>query len=287
MPEPVGRPALSIRRLLLLSLVLLGLGWGIRARLWAAVELAELRAFALSDRVRLEWVTDSEYNVAAFRVDCREEEQPEAEYHTIGLVPARGSLEQGASYFFEVSALVPGVSYCFRIVEITTDQEPGEIFEICGYGLGVTPTATPTPTPTETPTPTATPTATPTSTPTHTPTPLPPTPTPTPTFEGTPIGGAYIQVPSPSPTAIPTFVVVTATPTPTPVIPTPTPTPLPTLAPLSGPAGGPLTGLGVTDLFMATLCLGGLGMGLLGLAVLFGVLVYVRAQLDPTRRPRR
>nr|HRJ41069.1 fibronectin type III domain-containing protein [Caldilineaceae bacterium] len=131
----------------------------------AAVEMVEFRLFSLSDRVRLEWETAKEYNLIGFQVYCKEEADADAEYHPIGFpIPGRGDLEKGAAYFTELRDLQPGVSYCFRLQEITSDDVPGEVFEVCGYGLRVTPTltVTATATDTETPTPTITPTETPT-----------------------------------------------------------------------------------------------------------------------------
>lgn len=254
----------------------------------AAIELVDLRVFALSDRVRIEWETAQEYNVQAFQLYCKEEEQSDNEYFPIGPpVSARGSLDQGASYFIEFADLKPGVSYCFRLEEITTDEEPGEVFEICGYGIGVTPTATMTPTPTDTPTPTPTdtPTATPTSTATETP--PPPTDTPTPTPMGTAEAGVVIVLATDTPTPEPTFEIVTATPTPTPIPVTPTPTPLPTATPapafgfirVSGEGGAPLGFASFQDFLVLVLCLGGIGLGVLGVLTLLGSIFYLRSRV--------
>lgn len=125
--------------------------WGLAAPSFAALEMVDFRIFSLSDRLRLERETAQEYNLIAFQIYCKEETQTDADYHPIGYpIPGRGGLEAGAVYFSEVRDLQPGVSYCFRLQEITSDDEPGEVFEICGYGIRVTPTATVTPTPTET-----------------------------------------------------------------------------------------------------------------------------------------
>ncbi len=250
----------------------------------AAVELEFLRAIPQPDGVRLEWATKHEYNLWGFRVYCKAEADPDAEYHALGSVPAKGGLDRGAEYQFEVYNLEPGVSYCFRIEEITTDEQPGEVFEICGYGIDVTPT--PTVTPTFTPSPTPTPTATPTTpTPTATPTtgtisPLP-SPSPTPTPEGEILPHVTVIVPTPPPQ--PTFILVTATPSPTPPVQPPTPTPLPTATPtpsglggLGWLGGGP--GLGLGDLLVLLLCIGGIGLGGLGLMLLLVALFYLRSR---------
>jgi len=252
----------------------------------AAVELEFLRAIPQPDGVRLEWATKHEYNLWGFRVYCKAETDPDAEYHLLGSLPARGGLDQGAEYGFDVFGLEPGVSYCFRIQEITTDEQPGEIFEICGYGIDVTPTATVTPTftPSPTPTPTATVTPTPTPTPTQAETsPLPsPTPTPEPTGEILP----QVTVILPTPLPQPTFILVTATPTATRPAPPPTPTPLPTATPTPGGlgwlGGGPGVSLGLGDLLVLLLCLGGVGLGGLGLMLLLVALFYLRSR---ERRP--
>jgi hypothetical protein len=105
---------------------------------FAALEMVEFRVFSLSDRVRLEWETAQEYNLIAFQIYCKQETEPDTEYHPVGFpIPGEGSLEKGAVYFSELRDLQPGVSYCFRLQEITSDEEPGEVFEICGYGIRV------------------------------------------------------------------------------------------------------------------------------------------------------
>lgn len=270
----------------------------------AAVELVRFEVFALSDRVRLEWETSQEYNAVAFQVYCKRESEPDTEYHPIGpLIPAKGALEEGVSYFMELLQLDPGVSYCFRLQELTSDDEPGDVFEICGYGIGVTPTATLTPTPTETPTATSTPIPTDTPVPTPTdPSPLP-TPTVTPTIVGAveTDGGIVIVVPTVAPTPEPTFIIITETPTPTFVPINPTATPLPTATPglvsgfLLGGRGGSATGLGfgygngadsgflgLDGLLLSLLCLGGVGLGLMGFLALLGGIFYLRSRTTDT-----
>lgn len=272
------------RRSILVLVLLLGAVFA-AVPAFAGLEMVEFRVFSLSDRVRLEWETAQEYNLVGFQLYCKEEAETDAEYHAIGFpIPGRGSLEEGAVYFTEIRDLKPGVSYCFRLQEITSDDEPGEVFEVCGYGIRVTPTPTVTPTATDTstPTPTITPTETPTLTPT--PTPVPPTDTATPTPEGTQTGGLTIQFPTTTVTPEATFVLVTATITPTPALVPPTATPLPTVTPargfgLIGYSGTPPFGLtSLSDLLVMLLCLGAVGLGFLGVVTLLGSIFYLRSR---------
>jgi len=275
------------RKPVIFCLFLLAMLMAIAAPAYAAVEMVEFRAFSLSDRVRLEWETAQEYNLLAFQVYCKLEAEPDADYHPIGFpFPGKGSLETGGVYFMEIRELQPGVSYCFRLQEITSDDEPGEVFEICGYGIRVTPTPTMTPTPTETETPTPTVTDTATPTPTETPTPLPPTETSTPTPEGTQTGGLTIQLSTAIPE--PTFELLVATPTPTPELIPPTATPLPTVTPASafgffGYSGRPPFGLtSLSDMLVLLLCLGAVGLGVLGVLTLLGSIFYLRSRSERT-----
>ena len=260
--------------LLIFALLLLG-ALCMAAPTFAALEMVEFRVFSLSDRVRLEWETAKEYNLIGFQLYCKQEDEPDVGYHAIGFPsPGRGSLETGAVYFSELRDLQPGVSYCFRLQEITSNEEPGEVFEICGYGLRVTPTASVTPTATETETPT----------PSETPSPPPPTDTPTPTPEGTQIGGLTIQLSTA--TAQPTFEMIVATATPTFASIAPTATPLPSVTPagafgLIGSAGRPPFGLSsVSDLLVLLLCLAAVGLGFLGILTLLGSIFYLRSRTD-------
>lgn len=276
---------LAIVSLAMIALLLLAGG-----PISAAVEVAFFRAEPLADAVQLQWATTHEYNMWGFQVYCKEELQPNVDYHPVGRpIPAKGSLEQGAEYMFAVTALKPGVSYCFRIEELTTDGQPGEVFEICGYGAQVTPTPTVTPTSTATPTPTLTPTPTHTPEPSTSPINPPATPSPTlpaeaQTVEPTP----QIQVIIPTATeapAQPTYVIMTATPTATRAAPATTPTPLPTATPT--PSGLAFLGGGgavsPADLLVLLLCAGGLGVGALGLMSLLGALFYIRSREEDYR----
>ncbi len=68
------------------------------------------------------------------------ESEPEASYRVAGTRMAQGDATVGARYSFEVTEITCGESYCFRLQEVTTDETPGEIFDLCGYGQEVTPT---------------------------------------------------------------------------------------------------------------------------------------------------
>lgn len=96
-----------------------------------------------SSEVTLQWVTQSEYNVSGFELYCKREDELDNAYHLIDTIPAEGGPQQGATYAYRVAqGLEAGVSYCFRLREITTDGTPGELRELCGYGLGIAPTPT-------------------------------------------------------------------------------------------------------------------------------------------------
>jgi hypothetical protein len=107
----------------------------------AAVQLNFFNVIAFPSSVTLEWSTASEVNLAGFDIQCKQADEPDTAFHEIGFQRAKGGPNVGALYNFPVtSGLVPGVSYCFRLKEITTDGSPGEVFDRCGYGAMVTPT---------------------------------------------------------------------------------------------------------------------------------------------------
>lgn len=109
----------------------------------AAVELMDYTVVSTADDILLSWSTGAEYDLARFDILCKMADEPESQYHTIGVRPAQGSPTQGANYYFLIDqGLTPGVSYCFRLREVTTSDEPGEVFDRCGYGLSITPTPT-------------------------------------------------------------------------------------------------------------------------------------------------
>lgn len=107
----------------------------------AALQLNYFNVIAFPTSVTLEWSTASEVNLAGFDVQCKLASEPDSAFHEIGYVRAKGGPNVGALYTFNVaSGVVPGVSYCFRLKEITTDGSPGEVIDRCGYGPLVTPT---------------------------------------------------------------------------------------------------------------------------------------------------
>jgi hypothetical protein len=107
----------------------------------AAMQLAYFKATPTASSILLEWATLSEYNVDRFEILCKGDQELETAFHSIGFVDALGAPNQSVTYQFNVSSgLTPGELYCFRLHEITTDGEPGERFDLCGYGLGITPT---------------------------------------------------------------------------------------------------------------------------------------------------
>ncbi len=109
----------------------------------SAADIEYFNAISTSNMVLLEWSTRSEYNVARFDVLCKLASEPDAAFHVIGSRPSKGSPTQGALYDFPVTQLEPGVAYCFQLHEITTDDEPGERRNLCGYGLNITPESNP------------------------------------------------------------------------------------------------------------------------------------------------
>ncbi|MBK8047125.1 MAG: hypothetical protein IPK16_08380 [Anaerolineales bacterium] len=127
------------RVLLLLSVAILAIVLAAPA-VWAAVELNYFTVVSYPTSVVLEWSTAAEANLAGFDIQCKLAEEPDTAYHSIGFVQAKGGPQTGALYSFPVTAVTPGVSYCFQLKEMTTDGTPGEAFTRCGYGPNVTPT---------------------------------------------------------------------------------------------------------------------------------------------------
>lgn len=107
----------------------------------AAIQLSYFYAVTNPSSVILQWGTTSEFNVAGFEVQCKLASEPETAFHKIDFVPARGGPSTPAQYSFPIlSGVEPGVAYCFRLLEITTDGTQGEAPTLCGYGPNVTPT---------------------------------------------------------------------------------------------------------------------------------------------------
>ena len=115
----------------------------------AAIELNYFTVIANPASVILQWGTLNEFNVQGYEIQCKREDEPEASYHRIGFLPAKGGESLPAQYSFPVtSGIETGVPYCFRLVELTTDGTPGEKIDRCGYGPSITPIpGTPTSTP--------------------------------------------------------------------------------------------------------------------------------------------
>ena len=127
----------SLLLLAILAVVLALTTWAVKG----AVELAYYNATSTADSVLLGWATVSEVNLAGFEIQCKRADEMDTDYHTIGSRIAQGGPDQGATYSFQVtSGLVAGTAYCFRLKEVTSDGVPGEQFDLCGYGPGVTPT---------------------------------------------------------------------------------------------------------------------------------------------------
>lgn len=257
------KPTWVLRVTLLVGALL----WVGATEVWAAIELAYYRATVTDTSVQLEWATVRELNLQGFAILCKRADEPDSKYHEIGSRIAQGGADFGATYsFVATSGLVYGERYCFRLVEVTTDNTPGERFDLCGYGPGVSPlpaNAVVTTTVTATPTtliiqepaggvvaPTLVPTVAPTATPPSSPV-TGPTLTPTPTAtqgQTSPLGNApdaniaaAQQTPTPTftvPPAVSPTATATATFTPSP---TPTATITPTLTPTVTQPDSPLT----------------------------------------------
>lgn len=134
-----------------ISVFLLGLLTSVALVAWpllAAVEFNYFDIFVTADVITLEWSTASEYNTAGFEVYCKAEDEPDSAFHLIDQRIAQGGVDQGAIYRLDLTqGLTPGETYCFRLREITTDNTIGEVLQLCGYGLNITPTPQATATP--------------------------------------------------------------------------------------------------------------------------------------------
>ena len=130
-----------LHRPLLVLLFLISTAIALLARpLLAAVLFNYFTVVTYPTVVSLEWSTASEVNVAGFDVLYKPTDEDDEAYHPIAFVPARGGPGVGALYELPVTDLAPGVAYCFRLTERTTDGSNGEKLDRCGYGPGVTPT---------------------------------------------------------------------------------------------------------------------------------------------------
>ncbi len=107
----------------------------------AAVELDFFRAVPTASEILLEWSTLSERELSGFRIQCKRTQEPDSAYHQIAFRPAQGGSNFGADYFVLANqALYPGETYCFRLQEVRIDGTVVDLFDLCGYGLNITPT---------------------------------------------------------------------------------------------------------------------------------------------------
>jgi len=94
-----------------------------------------------SEKVTLEWSTASEHEVLGFELYYKEEMASQSRYEFVGEEIAQGNKERGAIYRIDITdRLKSTMSYCFRLKEITLNDDRGEIIDRCGYGLSITPT---------------------------------------------------------------------------------------------------------------------------------------------------
>lgn len=110
------------------------------APLKAAIDLEYFNAVASGSAVLLEWSTASEFNVAGFEILKKKVGDPESAFSRVGFYNAKGDTTSTAQYDTLVTNLTAGVAYCFRLREVTSDDEPGEVRDLCGFGLSITPT---------------------------------------------------------------------------------------------------------------------------------------------------
>ncbi len=215
---------ITLRRRLHSAIVLIALLVALLVALpvQAAIDLQYFNAVSSSSAVLLEWATASEYNTAGFEILRKREGEPDSSFQRIGFYNAKGGPDQGAQYDTIVTNLQTGVAYCFRLREVTTEDEPGEVRDLCGYGIGVTPTYTPI----ATSTPDGTPTTSAVLFPTATVDPALGGQQPVPTIDPAFAGGVPTADPfAPVPTTDPFAPVPTWTPTVDPFAPVPTWTP--------------------------------------------------------------
>ncbi len=169
----------------LILLALLGFG-GLNsaAQSPTAVGLRYFRGVPLDNSVRLEWETGTEQNTAAFKILRGPSEAGPFEFlENIGLVPAVGNPQAGATYERTDDTALNGVTYWYQLIEVETNNNevilatievfvdpPSGGIEPPGGGSGTPPAGTSPPTsttePTITPLPTDTPVASGTPTPT-------------------------------------------------------------------------------------------------------------------------
>ena len=124
-----------------LTALAIGLTVALAQPLLAAVQFSYFYVISNPASVVLQWGTTSEFNVQGFEIQCKRADEPETAYHRIGFMPAKGGPSTPAQYSFPVTTGVePGVPYCFRLIEQTSDGTLGDVQDRCGYGPNVTPT---------------------------------------------------------------------------------------------------------------------------------------------------
>ena len=244
---PFSRAFGPLRRAILCIVLLLALSIALPAE--AAIDLQYFNAVSSNSAVLLEWATASEYNTAGFEILKKREGEPDSSYQRIGFYNAKGGPDQGAQYDTLVTNLHTGVSYCFRLREVSTEDEPGEVRDLCGYSIGVTPTYTPIATPTLSGTATTAAVLFPTATidpalggqqplPTTDPFAAAAQPTIDP-FAATPTTDPFAPIPTWTPTIDPFAPIPTWTPTIDPFAPIPTVDPFAPQSPLATPTLDP------------------------------------------------
>ena len=78
----------------------------------AAIELNYFTVIANPASVILQWGTLNEFNVQGYEIQYTREDEPEAAYHRIGFLPAKGGESLPAQYRFPVtSGIETGVPY--------------------------------------------------------------------------------------------------------------------------------------------------------------------------------
>jgi len=110
---------------------------------YAAIELNYFEILVENGEVVAEWSTASEHTLLGFDLLYKEEGESQSQYRKIGEEVAQGNADSGATYQIMLTDyLSAATSYCFRLKEVTLNEERGEIIDRCGYGLYITPTPT-------------------------------------------------------------------------------------------------------------------------------------------------
>jgi len=141
-PEEISRT--RWRAYALVVALLFVMLWGVAqlaSPLYAAMQLNYFDVLVNAEQVILEWSTASENEVLSFEIERKKAGESNSHYYFLGKRIAQGNKDHGAIYRFDImEGLEPNTAYCFRLREITLNQERGEIIDRCGYGLNITPT---------------------------------------------------------------------------------------------------------------------------------------------------